>query len=107
MAGTTADLATQLALLDTTAPVEYFEGMTAGEIADSTYTFSDNPFNLVGAAGSVAPWASVTAMNQTTGSVGSAVAASDGSFALTVLAATGEVVDLTTDLGRADTLTTP
>jgi len=107
VAGTTADLATQLALLDTTAPVEYFEGMTAGEIADSTYTFSDNPFNLVGAAGSVAPWASVTAMNQTTGSVGSAVAASDGSFALTVLAATGEVVDLTTDLGRADTLTTP
>ena len=106
VAGTTADLATQLALLDTVAPIEYFEGMTAGEIADSTYTFTDNPLNLVGDAGSVAPWASVTVTNQTTGAVGSAVAASDGSFVLTILAATGELVDLTTDLGRADTLTT-
>jgi len=95
-----------LALLDTVAPIEYFEGMTAGEIADSTYTFTDNPLNLVGDAGSVAPWASVTVTNQTTGAVGSAVAASDGSFVLTILAATGELVDLTTDLGRADTLTT-
>ncbi len=107
VAGTTADLATQLALLDTTASIEYFEGMTAGEITDSTYTFTDNPLNLVGAAGSVAPWASVTATNQNSGVAASAVAASDGSFTMTVLAATGELVDLTTDLGRADTLTTP
>ena len=55
----------------------------------------------------VAPWASVTATNQSTGAAGWAMAASDGSFSMTVLADSGELVDLTTDLGRADTLTTP
>jgi hypothetical protein len=107
VAGTTADLAAQLALLATMSPAEYFEGMTADEIADATFTFSNNPLNLVGAAGSVAPWASVTATNQSTGAAGWAMAASDGSFSMTVLADSGELVDLTTDLGRADTLTTP
>jgi len=104
---TSQDLAQLMASLEQTHPSIYFTGMTANEIADSNFLFLDNPNNVVGGAGSVAPGAFVTVSHTVTGLMASVAAAMDGSFKLSFPTDSGDELELTTDLGRQDTLTTP
>ncbi|MBT6491595.1 MAG: hypothetical protein HOK97_17625 [Deltaproteobacteria bacterium] len=88
-------------------PLEYLEGMSEQEITESNFQFIDNRNNVFGGAGSVAPGAQVTIMHSSNGYTATTMAATDGSFQATIPTQSGDELQLTTDLGRDDTLTTP
>ena len=98
-------VAEEIDLLFTTAPDLYFEGLTETEI-DQVLGFFNNA-GISGPAGTVAPGAEVTATNTTTNVSATGTANDDGSFAITINAESGEAIQITTDLGRDETLLVP
>ncbi|MBX2800021.1 MAG: hypothetical protein KTR31_20235 [Myxococcales bacterium] len=82
-----------------------FEGMTQAQVDANISGLQTPTFTITGEAGAVAPFAEVSATNQATSATVEGVAASDGSFALDLVGAAGDTVDLLANDGTNDSLT--
>lgn len=91
----------------TGAPLDpaYYAGMTTEE--GTNHLTSLLSYNIVGYAGSVAPYAWVQAQNTTNGQSLSTWALADGSFNLALLADSGDSVTLSADDGTLETVSIP
>jgi len=78
--GSSDELAAIMAGLEASMPAAYFDGVSIAE-CDAGLNAGSNP-NVMGEAGAVAPFATVTATNLTSAGIVSAGAAGDGSFAM-------------------------
>ena len=82
-----------------------FDGMAQADLDANISGVLTPDFTLAGEAGAVAPFAAVSATNQTTTETRQTVADSDGSFVLDLEGTTGDMVDVTATDGTNDTIT--
>lgn len=104
-----ADLAAEMQTDFTTDGVAidgaYYADMTFAEYFDNIVALVTE--NIVGEAGSVAPFAVVTVENATQSITVDATASSDGSFSMGIPADSGDTLNITATDGTSDTVTVP
>ena len=101
--GPLEDIAMEIQTLEDMAPDAYYAGLTATEIGQLLFI---GDYAVTGGAGAVAPNAAVTITNTTAGGTATVNAHSDGSFGAPFPGVTpGDMVQITTDLGRDETIT--
>ena len=104
--GPVSEIAANLALLEQVIPTDYFTGLSIAESAAGVY--AGIVPNFVGEAGSVAPRAEVSLVNQRSGTEASRTATSDGSFSLILRdTESGDTVQITASDGTDETVTVP
>jgi len=100
--GPLENIAAEISALESTVPNEYFAGLTETEIGQLVNL---GGYAVTGAAGAVAPNAIVTIRNTNTDASLTRTARVDGSFKTLMNITAGDILEITTNLGRSETIT--